>query len=58
MALESTMHTAVECLTKAAELDERASQCEPGASRDAFLEMARQWRELAAMAHLTRPTFH
>ncbi len=52
------MHTAAECLTKAAELDDRASQCEPGASRDAFLEMARQWRGLAATAHLTRPPLH
>jgi hypothetical protein len=52
------MHTAIECLTKAAELDERAKQCEPGPSRDAFLEMARQWRGLAAKSRLTPPPLH
>ena len=44
------MLTVTEYLAKADELEARAGGCEPGSSQDAFREMARQWRDLAASA--------
>lgn len=44
------MLTVAECLAKAHELEAVAESCAPGVGRDAYLEMARQWRGLAAKA--------
>jgi hypothetical protein len=44
------MRTAVECLAKASELDERASRCAVPAERAEFLEAAVRWRDLARRA--------
>lgn len=44
------MLTVTEYLAKADELEARAGGCEPGSSQDAFRQMARQWRDLAASA--------
>lgn len=47
------MLTVAEYLSKSEELQARAAEFEPGDGREAYLEMARQWRELAvrAVAH-------
>lgn len=45
------MLTVTEYLAKAVELEARAEGFEPGTSQDAYREMARQWRELAARAN-------
>ena len=42
------MLTVAEYLAKADELEAVAAGCAPGIGRDAYLEMARQWRGLAA----------
>lgn len=47
------MLTPDQYLAKADELDARALECDPGSSQDAFLDMARQWRDLSARARLT-----
>ena len=44
------MLTVAEYLAKANELEAVAENCGPGAGQDAYLEMARQWRGLAAKA--------
>ncbi|MDB5456909.1 MAG: hypothetical protein JWP92_2494 [Caulobacter sp.] len=44
------MLTAVECLAKAAEMDDRALQCGATETRVEFFELAQQWRELARRA--------
>lgn len=44
------MLTVAEYLAKADELDARAVRLEPGDGREAYSEMARQWRELAVRA--------
>jgi hypothetical protein len=44
------MLTVAEYLAKANELEAVAENCAPGAGQDAYLEMARQWRGLAAKA--------
>ena len=44
------MRTAIECLAKASELEERAAQCAEPAARAQFLEDAIQWRDLARRA--------
>ncbi len=49
------MLTVTDYLAKAAELDARAAECEPGSSQDAFTYMARQWRDLAARSRFTEP---
>jgi len=46
------MRTAIECLAKASELEERATQCAEPAARVQFLEAAIQWRDLARRALL------
>ena len=46
------MRTAIECLAKASELEERAAQCAVPAARAQFLEAAIQWRDLARRALL------
>lgn len=43
------MFTVVECLTKAVELDQRAESGAPG-DRDAYRDLAREWRSLACRA--------
>ncbi|MGZ9099426.1 MAG: hypothetical protein ACXW3O_06960 [Brevundimonas sp.] len=40
--------SAEECLLKGAELDRRASEAPEGPLRDGFLELAEDWRRLAA----------
>lgn len=45
------MLTVTEYLANAVELETRAEGFEPGTSQDAYREMARQWRELAARAN-------
>ncbi len=42
------MLTLAEYLAKADELEAVAAGCAPGVGRDAYLEMAQQWRGLAA----------
>lgn len=44
------MLTVAEYIAKADELDARAGKLEPGGGREAYIEMARQWRELAVRA--------
>ena len=44
------MRTAIECLAKASELEERAAQCAEPAARVQFLEAAIRWRDLARRA--------
>lgn len=44
------MLTVAEYLAKADDLETRAAQCAPGTGRDAYSEMADQWRRLAARA--------
>jgi len=46
------MRTAIECLAKAAELEERAASCAEPAARAQFLEAAIYWRDLARRALL------
>lgn len=44
------MRTATECLAKAFELEERATQCAEPAARAQYLEAAIWWRDLARRA--------
>jgi len=44
------MRTAMECLAKASEMDERAASCADLAMRVQFLEAAWGWRDLARRA--------
>lgn len=44
------MLTAVECLAKASELEERAVRCGVPADRIEFLDAATRWRDLARRA--------
>ena len=44
------MLTAVECLAKAAEMDERAMECAAVEACAEYFELAQQWRELARRA--------
>jgi len=44
------MRTAMECLAKASEMEERASRCAAPAARIEFLEAAIRWRDLARRA--------
>ena len=44
------MRTAIECLAKASELEERASRCAVAAERIEFLDAATRWRDLARRA--------
>jgi hypothetical protein len=43
------MMTAIECLFRAADMDERAAQCH-GAPRGSYLRVASGWRRAALMA--------
>ncbi len=43
------MFTVEQCLTKAVELDQRAERLAPG-DRDAYRDLAHQWRRLACRA--------
>ncbi len=51
------MRTAIECLAKASELEERASRCAVSAERAEFLDAATRWRDLArrALVHENAP---
>ena len=44
------MRTTLECLAKASELEDRASQCAAPAERVQFLEASIRWRDLARRA--------
>ena len=44
------MRSAIECLAKASEMEERASQSALPATRMQFLEAAIRWRDLARRA--------
>jgi len=44
------MRTAIECLAKASELEERATRCAEPAARSQYLEAAIYWRDLARRA--------
>lgn len=44
------MLTAIQCLTKASELEQRAAESLPPDARADYLDMALQWRRLAARA--------
>ncbi len=44
------MLTAIECLAKASELEERAARCGVPADRIEFLDAATRWRDLARRA--------
>ena len=44
------MRTALECLAKASELEERAARCADPDARIEFLEAAIRWRDLARRA--------
>lgn len=54
------MRTTLECLAKASEMEERASQCAEPAARVQFLEAAIRWRDLArrALVHEQRGAVH
>jgi hypothetical protein len=44
------MRTALECLAKASEMEERASQCAMLLTRSHYLDAAIRWRDLARRA--------
>lgn len=44
------MRTAMECLAKASEMEERGRQCAEPAARAQYLEAAIRWRDLARRA--------
>ena len=44
------MRTTLECLAKASEMEERASQCAMPITRIQFLEASIRWRDLARRA--------
>jgi hypothetical protein len=44
------MRTFIECLAKASEMEERASQCALPITRIQFLEASIRWRDLARRA--------
>lgn len=44
------MRTAIDCLAKASEMEERAARCALPADRIEFLDAAIRWRDLARRA--------
>jgi hypothetical protein len=44
------MRSMMECLAKAAEMDERAAQCDVPEAHAVYLKLALRWRELALRA--------
>jgi hypothetical protein len=44
------MRTAIECLAKATEMEQRASRCAVPAERGEFRDAATRWRDLARRA--------
>ena len=44
------MRSAIECLAKASEMEERASQCATLLTRSHYLDNAMRWRDLARRA--------